>query len=419
MTIGLHPEAPRPPRTEWTRMRILSISNCPLIESQGSGYVILNFCRGLQARGHDVTLLGPDDFEPWQSLRRAKSCRQALGMLRHSLGSWALNRYDVVEFYGGEACLAASALYGRPRRSYLLVQHSNGLEPQVAEVMIQHLGTDRLDASPPRWYDAKRLLPIHRAFTRVDGVVTVSEAERQYALAHGYQDAEHVAAIEPCLPENYLGQRLDLDRGQTIGFCGSWLPRKGTVQIEADIARILDDFPRATFTLVGVGTAFRKETSFPSQLWPRIQVIPFADKEALRKIYLSLSILIVPSIHESFGLVTVEGMACGCAVVATRTGFASDLRDGEEAVLLERPVSPCLYEGVRKLLAAEGLRRRIARMGHARVQHLQWTSAWARLENLYQRWLGDLRGSTMPRRDRRLPRQKSLPPREPQPSETP
>lgn len=40
-------------------MKILVISNCPLEESQGSGYVIINFCRGLSERRHEVDLFGP------------------------------------------------------------------------------------------------------------------------------------------------------------------------------------------------------------------------------------------------------------------------------------------------------------------------------------------------------------------------
>lgn len=45
-------------------MRILTISNCQLVESLGSGYVIVNFCRHLRERGHDVDLYEPESFEP-------------------------------------------------------------------------------------------------------------------------------------------------------------------------------------------------------------------------------------------------------------------------------------------------------------------------------------------------------------------
>jgi glycosyltransferase involved in cell wall biosynthesis len=115
--------------------------------------------------------------------------------------------------------------------------------------------------------------------------------------------------------------------------------------------------------------------------------VPFLeDREQLRRWYHSFAIFLVPSVHESFGLVTAEGMACGCAVVTTRTGFGSDLKDREEAVLLPRATPDCLYEGVRHLLVSDALRRQVARGGHRRVQLLRWGPAIARLEDCYRTW---------------------------------
>lgn len=43
-------------------MRILTLSDCPLLRHQGSGYVILGFYDELVARGHEVDLVGPDEL---------------------------------------------------------------------------------------------------------------------------------------------------------------------------------------------------------------------------------------------------------------------------------------------------------------------------------------------------------------------
>jgi glycosyltransferase involved in cell wall biosynthesis len=374
-------------------MKILSISNCPLQESQGSGYAILNFCRGLRARGHEVDLFGPDQIEPFPRLKRAKKYRQAAGMLLHTLRHFACRRYDIVEWYGGEACLAALALAALPGRSTLLVCHSNGLEPYCDEQMRKHLGSTAPDGAPLKWYQSDRLLPIATAFRRVDGIVTVSEFDRRYAIAQGYQPADHVAAIENALPAGFLRQAVEFARPRSFGYCGSWLLRKGSRLLEAAVPRLLVDFPDYTFTLIGVGADFRAEEHFPAPVCPRVRVVPFTeDKEELRKLYATLAVLLVPSIYESFGLVTAEGMACGCAVVATRTGFACDLQDRCEAVLLEHPAAADLYEGVKALLVNEPLRLQVARAGYDRVQRLDWPSAVTRLEDCYRSWLAEVRG---------------------------
>ena len=156
--------------------------------------------------------------------------------------------------------------------------------------------------------------------------------------------------------------------------------------------RVLDEFPDYRLKLVGVGPHFSKEEHFPRALLPRIEVIPFVeDKARLRQIYQSISILIVPSVHESFGLVTAEGMACGCAVVAGKTGFACSLRDGEEAMVFESGMRGAFYQRIKRLIGDDSLRRQVAQAGHARVQSLRWSSAVERLETVYQTWLAEFR----------------------------
>jgi glycosyltransferase involved in cell wall biosynthesis len=373
-------------------VRILTISNCPLSEHQGSGYVIVNFARGLKARGHHVDLLGPEDFEPLRGLRRAKSYRQAIGMLALALQRVARTKYDVVEFYGSEACLAAWVLAALPRREFLMTAHSNGLEPFVHDRLNAMLGSSSLDGTPLRWYQSGRFFPIENAFRKVDAIVTVSEIERSYALEHRYQDESHIAAIENPLPEEFLGQSICSERDRVIGYCGSWLARKGAQMIERELPRILEEFPDWRAKVIGVGPRFRKEEHFPAAVLPRIEVIPFVDhKEQLREVYHSLAILMMPSIYESFGLVLAEGMACGCAAVAGRTGFGCSLKDGEEAILIDERAASPLYDALRRLMIDDPLRRHIAEAGYARVQSLRWPAAIDRLECLYQRWLAELR----------------------------
>ncbi|HEV3459563.1 MAG TPA: glycosyltransferase family 4 protein [Thermoanaerobaculia bacterium] len=369
-------------------MRILALSNCPLDEKLGSGYVALRYARGLRARGHLVDLLGPADYEPLHGLRRGIRYRQTLGMAATSLGRLARSEYDVLEYYGGEAWLAVSALARLPGRRFLLVCHSNGLETHYAEVAREAAG-----ASWHRpWYQADHGALFARAFRDCDALVTVARYDRDYALREGYATADRVLAIENPLPDTFLGLDPDFARQPVIGYCGAWLPNKGAALIERDLPPLLRRFPAWRLTLVGVGPGFRSAEHFPPDVLPRITVIPHAERETeLRGLYQGFAISILPSIYESFGLSAAEAMACGCALVASPVGFAASLRHGEEAFLLGDRASPGLCEALRTVIEDAALRQRLARGGYLRVQSLRWDGAVARLEAAYQTWLADFR----------------------------
>ena len=374
-------------------MRILSLSNCPLDEHTGSGYVALGYARGLRERGHEIELLGPKDFEPWRRLRRGISYRQALGMAGTSLRRLAATRWDVVELWGGEAWLALALLAWLPRRRFLLVAHSNGLETHCAELLRAAEAAGRTSASR-RWFQLDQSPLAERGFRAADALVTVGGFDRDFALERGYAEPQRVLAVDNPLPEEYLGLGVDFARPRVIGYCGSWIPRKGVALLEAALPSVLRALPQWRLVLVGVGGSFRPEEHFPVDLLARIEVIPFAERGTrLQSLYQGFSILLLPSVYESFGLAAAEAMACGAALVASRVGFAAGLADRQEALLLSDSSPQALQETIEVLARDEELRQRIARGGHRRVQSLRWDNAVATVEAAYLRWLAELRGA--------------------------
>lgn len=373
-------------------MRILTLANCPLDESLGSGYVVLNYCQRLRRLGHRVDVYGPADYEPLHRWGRAIQYRQALGMAANALRRAAAGGYDVVEIYGAEGWLAFSLLARKRRRPFLLVAHSNGIEPHCAETLAAAAAVD--PAAVPRrpWYQLDQTPLFRKTFRRADAVVTVSEWDRRYAIEKGFTPPERCLALENPLPEGFLGLEPDLDRGPVLGTCGSWLPIKGAAVLRRALPTILRALPAWRLKMVGVGGDFRPRDHFPADVLPRIEVIPFAERgQALRSLYEEMAILLLPSLYESFGLAAAEAMACGCALVATRVGFAADLVDGEEAVTVERPEVDLITAAVLRLAGDDALRRRIARRGFERVQGLRWDDAAAKLAAAYESWLGQHR----------------------------
>ncbi len=374
-------------------MKVLTLSNCPLVAQQGSGYVILGYVEGLRRRGWQVDALGPEHFEPLPRLGKARLWRIAFGMLFQALRSLRRTSYDIVELYGGEAWLTLAVLSRWPGRRFLLVSHSNGLETLSSEELRRHLGADTLDGRARRWYQLDVRSLMARGFRRADALVMVSENELRYARKQRYQPEARLLGIDNPLPDGFRRLPLNLDRKPLIVYCGSWIPRKGTALIVTDMSRVLREFRDTRLRLIGVGNGFRVDQHFPADVLNQIEVLPFvSDKEQLRAAYAECAISIMPSAYESFGLTIAESMACGCAAVASRTGFAIGLRDGVEACLLPAPSTPHLYTQVKNLLEDPLKREAIALAGHARAQRLEWSGAVEQLARAYETWCGERRG---------------------------
>ena len=156
----------------------------------------------------------------------------------------------------------------------------------------------------------------------------------------------------------------DCHERSTIGYCGSWLPRKGTELIKHDLPLVLREFPDWRLQLIGVGDAFDKRHHFPADVLPQIDVLPFVfQKSELIALYQNMSIFIFPSTPESFGMVLAEAMACGCAAIAAKLGFSASLHNGTEILHLNNHAPGALRDQLRSAILDDELRARIAAAG--------------------------------------------------------
>jgi glycosyltransferase involved in cell wall biosynthesis len=223
------------------------------------------------------------------------------------------------------------------------------------------------------------------SFTQVDALVLVSRWQGLYAQTRCYQPPDRLLMIETPLPSGFHGLNHDLHRPATLGYCGAWLRSKGVAVLQQTLVALLRQHPACEVRLVGVGAAFRKEDMFPPDVAPRIRVEPFlADKRELMAWYAEIAVLLMPSYSESFGLVVTEAMACGCAVVASKTGYAATLLGHEEAMIVDSHEASGYIAAAGALLRDDALRRRIAARGRQRVQALRWHEAGVALDALYR-----------------------------------
>ena len=118
---------------------------------------------------------------------------------------------------------------------------------------------------------------------------------------------------------------------------------------------------RATFVVAGEGPLARRLLAEV----PFVRQLGFLPRERLAALYASSDICVLPSATETCGLVAMEAMASGLAVIAADAGgLRESVRDGETGVLVPPRDAAGFAEAIEALVADP--RRRLALAGAAR-----------------------------------------------------
>jgi glycosyltransferase involved in cell wall biosynthesis len=160
---------------------------------------------------------------------------------------------------------------------------------------------------------------------------------------------------------------------------GTVEPRKNLlalVQAFEEVARLC---PSRTLQLVIAG----HKGWLNEPLFARLERSPFKDRlvltgyvtdETLRALYASCRAFVYPSLYEGFGLPTLEAMACGAPVVASRIPSLSEVTGGA-ALLFNPEDSDELARRLVELLEDEGARRTLTAAGLRRASEFSWERA--------------------------------------------
>lgn len=98
---------------------------------------------------------------------------------------------------------------------------------------------------------------------------------------------------------------------------------------------------------------------------------------------------VLPSRHEAFGLVNLEAMLAGKAVIASRAGGVPEiLQDKQSGLLVPPGDAGALADAIARLLTNISLRRELGAAGRERAKDFTWTRAVDRYFSIYERLLG-------------------------------
>ena len=132
---------------------------------------------------------------------------------------------------------------------------------------------------------------------------------------------------------------------KVVLFVGRFVREKGIQVLMSAASTVLALLPNTKFVVVGGGSRERFEGFVHwAGLGDRVQFTGFMANRALHQMYRMADVAVFPSLYEPFGIVALEAMAAGCAVVASDAG-------GLPEVVLHDETGTLSYKGDAESLA--------------------------------------------------------------------
>ncbi len=105
----------------------------------------------------------------------------------------------------------------------------------------------------------------------------------------------------------------------------------------------------------------------------------------IRSIYMLIDILVIPSEHESFGLIAIEAQALGIPVIAANTSGLNEVVIHEKTGLLfERKNAKDLAEKINKLIGDNELKIQLVKGGYQNVKKYDISDYYNKMLDKYQ-----------------------------------
>lgn len=215
--------------------------------------------------------------------------------------------------------------------------------------------------------------------------------KRQFADAG--LDVQDVPVIYFGLRRSHVRSWAQSDVSAGIVFSGRLSPEKGAHVLLAALPRLTDSVGRqyGRLTIIGPVTdqgywQQLQELAAEGGAYPSIHFtgqLPRTDAVALMREH---SVFVFPVLwEEPFGIVLIEALDAGLAVIATRSGGAAEiLVDGENSIIVGKNDPQAVADALERLAKDDALRRRIVDGGHETAKRFDFERGIDKLEEYLQ-----------------------------------
>jgi glycogen synthase len=235
------------------------------------------------------------------------------------------------------------------------------------------------------------------AISIADRVIVLSQSERDLLVSY-YPEAKDRTrivgnGIDDCCIEDYrFVTKNSENESPIVLYAGRFVDRKGIRDLLAAIPAVLHLSPSTQFVLVGgqPGSSAKDMEGWwlPEFLYPYRNQIKFTGWIPTSEVnywYTKADILVVPSWYEPFGMVILEGMLYGLAILATNTGGPLEILEHGRTGLLFPPKDIKALSNFIALLANDrNLRHQIAAAAAKEVRgKWSWNKIFEKMLNVY------------------------------------
>lgn len=176
-------------------------------------------------------------------------------------------------------------------------------------------------------------------------------------------------------------------QGGTIGFIGRIdEPRKGLPVLMKALPKILEALPETRLLVAGRGDEKEAVESLPEEMRARVEFLGMVSDEDKARLLRSVDLYVAPNTGgESFGIVLVEALSAGAAVLASDLdAFAQVLDQGMAGELFANEDADALAEAAVRLLGDPERREGLRERGSAHVRRFDWSTVGADILAVYE-----------------------------------
>jgi phosphatidylinositol alpha-mannosyltransferase len=360
-----------------------------------------HFARAARHLGHDVRIVTPAIDDALASVSGSDAARFDVAAHDRDNGVIRLG-HSVPVFSGGSVARASygSNLSGQVAEllrseQFDVVHLHSPLMPTLPLLFLRQstaltVGTFHSVVDRSLLYAALRPL-FQRYADRLHAAIGVSETALT-GIKRYFRAPWHIIPNGVDVPFFASGRRRpELDDGRlNVLHVGRFDPRNGVDRVIRAWVHVRRAGVDARLILVGDGPLRRSyEAMVPDDLRADARFVGFVPSEERVSYYTSGDVLLCPAVGGTFGIILLEAMAAGCAIVAADTaGFRNVMQDGNQGFMVDVAADPecrLLGERTAALLGDAELRRRCSDAGRATAARFDWPIVTRQVLDLYGR----------------------------------